>query len=106
MTAQFEGVEDPTPDEPKGESTYVVQFLRTDLTHEGNEHASPTTEIEAWVDLATVTVPARSPRKRVIREALAQSELAPQPLKVRVLDAASSAVVEVGPSEPKPEWVV
>ena len=87
------------------ESTYVVQrHVKFTLPYAKGD-GTPDID-EAWVDLATVTVPARSPRKRVIREALAEAGLEPQALRVRVLDAASSAVMEVGPSEPKPEWVV
>lgn len=104
MSTQFEGVEDATPDEPKGESTYIVQYLREGEFDAGDGKMDR--RVKAWVDLATVTVPHRSPRKRVIREALAQADFSPSPLKVRVLDAASSAVTEVGPSEPKPEWVI
>jgi hypothetical protein len=72
---------------------YVVQIEAVDI------HDKPT-----WLDIATVTAPARSKRKGIIGRALAESGVKPEvggdPLKVRVLDAASAHVTEVGAVQP------
>lgn len=87
---------------PRSDTTYVVQVQR--------KFTEATDDIMGWEDIATVTVPGRSPRKRVIGEALAQSGLRPQagqePLKMRVLDAASFHTTEVAPFQPEAEWRV
>jgi hypothetical protein len=94
---------------PRSESTYVVQVAR-EIEMEESFTDGGDNVIRAWVDIATVTVPGRSPRKRVIGEALVQSGLRPQagqePLRVRVLDAASFHATEVAPFQPEPEWRV
>lgn len=86
---------------PRGDSTYVVQIEKT------FEVSAPLEEVAAWVDVATVTVPARSKRKGIIAKALEKAGIAPEvgqdPLRVRVLDASSSAVTEVGVVQPEPE---
>jgi hypothetical protein len=94
---------------PRSESTYIVQVerpIKLVTFQDDPEHAATT----VWVDIATVTVPGRSPRKRVIGEALRVSGLRPQagqePLKMRVLDAASFHATEVAPFQPEPEWRV
>jgi hypothetical protein len=93
------------PTDPRA-ATYTVQFLRRDLVFEGNEISSPTTEIEAWIDIATVTVPARARRRKVIGLALAQSGLRPEvggdPLRLRVLDAASAHETSVSAVQAEP----
>jgi hypothetical protein len=62
---------------------------------------------EAWVDIATVTVPARSHRRKVVGLALAQSGVRPEvggdPLRLRVLDAGSAHVTEVAAVQRDPE---
>jgi hypothetical protein len=94
---------------PRSESTYIVQVEQQieQVTFQDDPDLIATS---VWVDIATVTVPARSPRKRVIGEALAQSGLRPQagqkPLRMRVLDAASFHTTEVAPYQPEPEWRV
>lgn len=89
---------------PRGDSTYVVQVAQEFVDDDG---ANGPVSIGAWVDLATVTVPARSKRKGIIAKALQQAGLAPEvgkdPLRVRVLDGSSSAVTEVGVVQPEPE---
>lgn len=84
----------------RGDSTYVVQRLSvSDCGVEG-----------LWEDIATITVPPKSPRRKVIGLALKESGLRPTagepPLRVRVLDAASFAETEVAPFQPEPEWKV
>jgi predicted N-acetyltransferase YhbS len=85
----------------RGETTYTVQMF---------EPRAVDGEGSLWRDIATVTVPPKSPRRKVIGLALAQSGLRPaqdsEPLRVRVLDAASSAETVVAPFQPEPEWRV
>jgi hypothetical protein len=96
----------PAPEARKGESTYVVQASKQ-FTHDeaGVTAADP---LEAWIDIATVTVPRKSPRKKVIGLALAQSGIRPtadsEPLRLRVLDQASARETEVKPFQPDAEW--
>lgn len=79
----------------KGDTTYVVQVA--DATGD-------------WRDIATVTVPQRTPRKIVFRQALKQADLKPrpdvEPLRLRALDAASAAEQTVEARQPDPEWVI
>lgn len=97
-----------------GESTYVVQVAQVlDVPvmpgdDENALEAGPETrELVAWVDVATVTVPARSKRRKIIGLGLVQSGLKPEvdgePLRVRVLDASSAHETEVGAVQPEPE---
>lgn len=71
------------PTDPRS-ATYTVQMAT----------ASPGGDGDYWTDVATVTVPARARRRKVIGLALAQSGLRPEvggePLRLRVLDAASA----------------
>lgn len=52
-----------------------------------------------WSDVATITAPARTKRRKIIGLALAESGLRPEvggePLRLRVLDAASAHVTSV-----------
>jgi hypothetical protein len=90
----------------KGESTYVVQVFDQVTTATGL--GSGTAEKQCWADIATVTVPRKSPRKKVIGLALAQSGIRPtadsEPLRLRVLDQASARETEVKPFQPDAEW--
>jgi hypothetical protein len=101
-------VEETAGPERPGDTTYVVQVARGSLAavEEGRE----VTVDEAWQDIATVTVPRKSPRKKVIGLALAQSGIRPatdsEPLRVRVLDAASAAETVVAAVQAEPEWRV
>lgn len=92
----------------KGDSTYVVQMWRKFLSM--GDETSPVENIEAWADIATVTVPHRSPRKRVIGLALAESGIRPaadsEPLRLRVLDVASFHETTVEPFQPDAQWRV
>lgn len=67
-------------------------------------------EVEyVWVDVATVTVPARTLRKTVVEKALAQSGYIPkvgETLEVRVLDAQSASPFMVGAEQPAPVLVI
>lgn len=89
-----------SPSEAVGDAVYVVQRHETlpDVDSGG----------ERWVDVATVTAPPRSKRKTVIGKALAQSGIRPQgePLRLRVLDAASARETIVEPVQPDPEWKI
>jgi hypothetical protein len=86
---------------------YTVQVLRR-VTFAGDTEDAK--GYDGWQDLATVTVPARSPRKRVIREALEKSGLRPlvdsEALRVRVLDGPSSKVTEVPVVRSEPKWAI
>lgn len=100
---------DETTRAPQQDQTYVVQLLRKDFVFEGNEHGSPSSEIEAWVDIATVTVPPRTKRSVVIKKALAEAGIKPgqgDPPKCRALDAESAVVHEPKPRQIEPEWVL
>jgi hypothetical protein len=84
------------------ESTYVIQMRQLVLVggKTGDERAPSDSE---WVDIATVTVPARTKRKSIIAAALKKAGLEPEkPIKVRVLNADSAHVSEVqAESEPR-----
>lgn len=83
---------------------YVVQSARYSEAPDAERDVLP---IEDWRDIATVTVPARSKRATIIAEALKQSGLMPSadvPLRLRVLDARSAVVTEVGLKTREPEW--
>jgi hypothetical protein len=72
------------------EAVYVVQERRED-------------EEGGWVDLATVTVPARTHRKTVIEKALEQAKtVLSRPITVRVLDEQSARETPVETEQPPP----
>lgn len=86
------------------ESTYVVQRRREGAALE-----------ECWDDVATVTVPPRTRRQTVLRQALDDLGLVPErdmdPIEFRVLDADSAEVIPAGcepvpppPEPPAPTW--
>lgn len=85
------------------QSTYVVQVAE--------EINAPTAADdlgtrEAWFDVATVTVPARTKRKAVIRAGLEKAGLTPtgdDTLKVRALNADSAHVMAVGVEQGPPQ---
>jgi hypothetical protein len=82
------------------ESTYVVQVLQAVDNPDG--------DADAWFDVATVTVPARTKRKRVITEGLTKAGLdaSGAPLKVRVLNADSAHVSTVQLKTPAPQLTI
>jgi hypothetical protein len=84
------------------EATYVLQVGELLIDVEPEE------TFEAWRDVATVTVPARTKRKTAIREAVKQAGLdVTADLKVRLLDAESAEVRTVRPKPPAaPEFEV
>jgi hypothetical protein len=92
----------------QGPQTYVVQQEQTVKVATGDDAAGYKTESRAfWRDLATVTVPPRTPRKAVVKQALAEAEVRPEgKLRVRVLDAESAEVFEPEAKQPEPEWVI
>lgn len=80
------------------EQTYTVQQQETLPDSESGQ--------ERWRDVATVTVPARTHRKTIIKKALEQANVAPTPgssLRLRVLDADSARVETVGAVQPPPQ---
>lgn len=90
-------------------SVYTVQAARRIEAVKMQGDDSPAVDT-VWVDIATVTVPHRTPRKIVFRRALKQAELKPtpdaEPLRLRALDAASAADMVVPAVQPDPEWVI
>lgn len=79
------------------ESTYTVQVMEL----VGIENAAGR---EAWFDVATVTVPARTRRKTVIEKGLQQAGLdVTEAIKVRALDSESAQVTPVAPYTPPSE---
>lgn len=87
------------------ESTYTVQVAQT--FHVQNDEGSTGSTVAAWVDVAIITVPPRTKRRKIIGLGLVQAGLKPEvggdPLRVRVLDAGSWHVTEVGAVQPEPE---
>lgn len=99
----------------QGPQTYVVQMWRlVAIPTERQEVTDEPVKIEipdvvsAWVDIATVTVPPRTPRKVAIKRALAEAEIAPtadgSKLRLRALDADSFETHEPEAHQPPPEW--
>lgn len=87
------------------QSTYTVQVAQT--FHVENDEGTVGSNVAAWVDVATVTVPPRTKRRKIIGLGLVEAGLKPEvggdPLKVRVLDVGSWHVTEVGAVQPEPE---
>jgi hypothetical protein len=79
------------------EATYVVQVeidVRDDPGHKLYDG-------ETWEDVATVTVPARTKRKRVIALGLEKAGMeVKDAIRVRALDEESAAVIPVAPFQP------
>jgi hypothetical protein len=90
-----------------GDTTYTVQVAKR-MTYLGDTEG--TKSYDGWADIATVTVPRKSPRRKVIGLALVQSGIRPaadsEPLRVRVLDAASASETSVAAVQPEPLWKV
>lgn len=85
------------------QQTYVVQQQRVFGDALGGS------DITAWVDVATVTVPPRTFRKSVVEKALTEAGITPevgQQLQVRVLDADSARPFPVGAVQPPPQIVI
>lgn len=89
----------------QGPQTYVVQMAYMVESISGTERAEGR-QMEAWVDIATVTVPPRTPRKTAIKKALAQVGVAPSEKrpKLRALDVDSFEMHEPEAHQPPPEW--
>lgn len=90
---------------PPSEATYVVQALKL-ATHPALENGDEPPIMEAWIDLATVTVPGRTKRATIIGKALREAGILPteaEPLRLRVLDARSAHVTVVGLRQRDPE---
>lgn len=103
-----EAVENVVAAEPvapaKGESTYVIQVEAQRFDEQGTGIGA------CWLDVATITVPARTHRKRLIAKALTDAGIKPDPgqpsPRVRVLDEESAFVHEPGAEQPPAVWVV
>lgn len=80
--------------------TYVLQVdLAINMSLDGRDVGDG--GYSAWIDVATVTVPARTKRKTAIRSALKQAGLdVTEETKVRLLDAESAEVRTVRPRPP------
>lgn len=90
-------------DEKKAEQVFVIQQERrvTTLTD-----ADGTVTGKAWVDIATVTIPANTPRRIALKKALegvqvTEGEKLP---RLRALDAKSAEVHEPKAVQPPVEW--
>ena len=94
-------------DENKATATYVVQKYSA-----RDEVVTATIDppVVAWVDVATVEVPAKSKRGTVIQTALAQAGIVvkpgDEPLELRALDARSAHVSTVSAVQAAPKVVV
>jgi hypothetical protein len=76
------------------EVEYVVQVKQ-------EEGAGPDDRHDAWVDVATVTVPARTKRRTVVEKGLADAGVEKTPeLEARLLDPAAAYVWRAKPPEP------
>jgi hypothetical protein len=86
------------------ESTYVIQVQhKVKLPEPGPD--MPEMGGVAWLDVATVTVPARTKRKSVIRKGLKQAglEITTEGMPARALDADSAHAYMVGMDQPEPQ---
>jgi hypothetical protein len=85
----------------QGPQTYTVQMeCHGGTSEDGVDNIM-------WRDLATITVPPRTPRKLVVKQALAEAKVKPEgKLRVRVLDAESAEVFEPEAKQPEPEWTL
>jgi hypothetical protein len=84
----------------------VVQVASDVTTATG--YGSGTAEKRSWVDVATLKVKPKTPRRKVVLQALNEAGIAPseETLHVRVLDADSAAEMPVEPYRPPAEWKV
>jgi hypothetical protein len=115
MSEQAEMVDQAAPavESPTlGERVLTVQVERRLYEENPHEHASSAEmfEVTAWVDIATVPLKPRTPRRVVIAKALLDAGIKPDASearpRVRVLDEESAAVVEPDPYQPPAEWRV
>jgi hypothetical protein len=87
----------------------VVQVAEELLLRDVGEGESPSGEM-VWRDIATVPVPPRTHRKRIIAKALNDAGITPDPNgtppKVRVLDEDSAFIHEPDAVQPPPQWVI
>ncbi len=90
------------------DQTYLVQ-REYDVESLSGEDRAEGRPMPAWVDVATVTVPARTLRKTVLEKALKDAGITPevgQQMRVRVLDAQSASPFTVGAEQPAPVLVI
>jgi hypothetical protein len=82
----------------QGPQTYVIQIARN---FDGITHQGP-----IWEDIATVEVPPRTPRKKAIKQALAEAGIGPSEKrpKLRALDVDSFETHEPEAHQPPMEW--
>jgi hypothetical protein len=111
MTEQTEMepvAEAPAEKRTQGPQTYVVQ-IQTEVTT-STLGGDDTSEKACWIDIATVTVPPRTKRSKVVAQGLMLAGIKPDPgqpaPRVRVLDEESASVHEPGAVQPPAEWVV
>jgi hypothetical protein len=89
---------------------YVVQQACEQPLVTADDEGREVSVDDAWIDIATVEVPARTKRSTVIKEALKQAGVQPaadgsRP-RLRALDAESAHVHEPEPHQPPMEWRV
>lgn len=104
----------PAEKRTQGPQTYVVQVERElasfRMVGGGGEPPKYDEYVLAWQDVATVTVPPRTKRSAVVKQALAEAGITPEPGKpaprVRVLDEESAFVHEPEAKQPPAEWVI
>jgi hypothetical protein len=84
------------------EVEYVVQVRETlKLAEPVGDGEKGTDYVEAWRDIASVTVPARTKRRTVVEKGLEQAGIVKTPeLEARLLDPAASYIWRAKPPEP------
>lgn len=92
-------------DEKKPDQVFVVQLEEELLLTDVGEGTAPSGD-KVWRDIATVSIPANTPRRIALKEALKDSGLIPGtgPVKLRALDAKSAEVHEPEAHQPPVEW--
>lgn len=91
----------------KPDQVFVVQ-RQVDMIGEASKDTIGPDTVKAWQDIATVTIPANTPRRIALKEALKDSGLVPGtgPVKLRALDVKSAEVHEPEAVQPPVEWVL
>lgn len=96
-----------------GMAMYVVQIAKG-VSRFADDAFDAGPDEAAWVDIATVALPARAHRRSAIAKAFAEAGVKPSavreacddPLLVRVLDVASATVTKVPVEVPEPRFVI
>lgn len=89
----------------KAEQVFVVQMEEELLLRDVGAGEDPSGET-VWRDIATVTIPANTPRRIALKQALKDAGFVPGtgPVKLRALDAKSAEVHEPEAVQPPMEW--